>query len=72
MEPVSISIAETQKVTGLGRTTIHRLINSGQLDRVKVGTRTLITFASVKRLITPQAGRIGLDEKPNRSSCSEA
>lgn len=55
MEPVSISIAETQKVTGLGRTTIHRLINEGQLERVKVGARSLITVESIKRLTTPKA-----------------
>jgi len=42
-------------VTGLGKTTLFKLINTGELGRVKVGKRTLIRFADLQKLVA--AGR---------------
>ena len=53
MEPLAVSINKACSLTGLGRTTIYRLTNDGRLDAVKVGTRSLITMESIKRLMTP-------------------
>ncbi|EYR64852.1 excisionase [Actinotalea ferrariae CF5-4] len=36
------TIPETAQVLGIGRTTVYDLLASGQLKRVKVGTRALI------------------------------
>jgi excisionase family DNA binding protein len=47
----TLSIKETRKALGLGRTTIYKLLAAGQLDRVKAGTRTLVTVSSIKRLL---------------------
>lgn len=54
MQPLAISITETAKVTGLGRTSIYELIKNGRLDTVKIGRRHLVKTASIRRLIEGQ------------------
>lgn len=49
----TLSIKETREALGLGRTTIYKLLATGQLDRVKAGTRTLVTVTSIERLLAP-------------------
>jgi excisionase family DNA binding protein len=51
MRPYAMTISDAVKWTGIGRTRIYEYINEGQLDAVKIGTRTLITTASLERLI---------------------
>lgn len=36
--------------TGIGRSNLHELTRSSELDAVKVGTATLVTATSLKRL----------------------
>ena len=52
-EPIRalISIKAACQSLSIGRTHIYNLINSGRLDTVKLGRRTLIKVASVKALI---------------------
>lgn len=40
-----------QRLGGIGRTTIYGLIGSGKLVAVKLGSRTLITGASIQALL---------------------
>ena len=56
MEPLTVGIDETKRLTGLSRPTIYRLIGRGQLDARKIGTRRLITVESIRALVgaTPQ------------------
>lgn len=49
LEPLAIQIPEACKLLGCGKTTIYELIKARELDRVKIGTRTAITMASIKR-----------------------
>lgn len=49
------SIAETQRILGLGRTTVWRLVASGDLEAVRVGARRLIKADSVRRLASEGA-----------------
>ena len=48
------SIAETMRRTSLGRTKVYELLNSGELEHVKVGARTIVLAASIERLLTPE------------------
>ena len=48
---LTASVAQTEQATGLGRTTIDRLMRNGTLSRNKVGRRTLITVESIERLV---------------------
>ena len=50
MEPLVISVNETAKALGIGRSSVYALIKSGGLDAIKIGTRTLLTTESIRRL----------------------
>ncbi|MCK8457040.1 helix-turn-helix domain-containing protein [Sphingomonas faeni] len=51
MEPVTVSIADACKATGLGRNSIYNLINGGTLSTVKIGRRQLVHVESIKKLV---------------------
>lgn len=50
MEPLAISINQTAKALGVGRSSVYALIKSGGLDVIKIGRRTLLTTESIRRL----------------------
>ena len=56
MERIFASIQETGSTLGLGRSTIYRMINDGQLEKVKLGSRTLIRISSIQALANSEAG----------------
>ena len=43
--------AARERLGNIGRTTVYGLIADGKLDAVKLGSRTLITAASVESLL---------------------
>jgi excisionase family DNA binding protein len=51
IEPLTVTVPEALRLTGLGRTSLYRLIGQKKLRHVKIGTRTLIDFSSIKRLL---------------------
>jgi excisionase family DNA binding protein len=51
IEPLTVRIPVAVLLTGIGRSKIYELIKAGNLETVKVGASTLITVASLKRLI---------------------
>lgn len=48
---LALSPAEAAHATGLGRSTIYKLIKAGRLSRVKIGSRTLLSVADLEVLI---------------------
>jgi excisionase family DNA binding protein len=54
IEPLTVTVPEALRLTGLGRTSLYRLIEEKKLRRVKVGSRTLIDFGSIKKLVEGQ------------------
>jgi excisionase family DNA binding protein len=54
MEPIAASINETAKALSLGRTSVYALIRDGRLETVKLGRRTLVKVASIRRLLGAQ------------------
>jgi excisionase family DNA binding protein len=57
MEPLLVTVSEGRRLTGLGNTKFYELIKNGTIETVKVGRRTLPTFASLKKLATPAEDR---------------
>ena len=53
--PLTLSVREASRVTGLGKTTLFKLIDTGKLRRVKVGKRTLIPFTDLKKLVAAES-----------------
>ncbi|MFD1035958.1 helix-turn-helix domain-containing protein [Sphingomonas hankookensis] len=51
MERLAISVAETVHASGMGKTTVYKLINEGSLASVRVGRRRLVIVASLQELL---------------------
>lgn len=51
MEPVAVTPKVAFAAIGVGNTKGYELINSGQLEAVKIGRSTRVMWASVKHLI---------------------
>jgi excisionase family DNA binding protein len=54
MEPIATSVASAASALGVGKSTIYVLLKSGQLEAFKIGRRTLLTTASIRRLAQVQ------------------
>lgn len=50
IEPLTVRISTAVRITGLSRSRIYELIQSGDLETVKVGRATLIRYQSLKSL----------------------
>lgn len=49
--PISVRVAEAVRLTGISRSRIYELMSAGDLEHVKVGSSTLILYASLVRLV---------------------
>lgn len=54
MEPLAVSVNDAARALGLGRTSIYAMIGDGRLEIFKLGRRTLIKTASIRRLVDAQ------------------
>ena len=52
-QPLTVTVATARHLTGLGNTSIWKLIGDGTLATVRVGRRRLILFESIEKLIAP-------------------
>ena len=59
IEPLTVRISTAVRITGLSRSSIYELIQSGDLDTVKVGRATLVQFESLKALTRSRAASGG-------------
>ena len=59
--PISLSIQQAVKMTGIGRTSLYEAIKSGGLRIRKCGSRTLIRYDDLKQFIDglPSTQRAG-------------
>ena len=56
MSSLLLSIRDTATQLGIGRTFTYDLINTGHLETVKLGRRTLVKAASIKAFIERASG----------------
>lgn len=57
MDKIGLSVDETCKGLGVGRTTVYALLKSGELESVKVGRRRLIPASSPRAYLERLAAR---------------
>ena len=51
LDPLTVRIPVAMRLTGIGRSKLYELIKAGDLQTVKIGTATLVTMASLRRLV---------------------
>jgi excisionase family DNA binding protein len=56
VEPISVRIREACRLTGIGRSKLYELIESGDLNIVKIGRITLVPISSLRALIERARG----------------
>lgn len=49
--PLAVRIREACRLTGIGRSKFYELIQSGDIETIKVGTITLIPMPSLERFL---------------------
>nr|WP_066826547.1 helix-turn-helix domain-containing protein [Sphingomonas mali] len=57
-EPITVRIRRAVELTGIGRSKLYELIAAGEIDVVKVGSSTLVIFASLKAFIEGRRGLV--------------
>nr|WP_066813251.1 helix-turn-helix domain-containing protein [Sphingomonas asaccharolytica] len=50
LEPLTVRVATAVRITGISRSRLYELIKSGDVDIVKVGRSTLISYQSLRAL----------------------
>lgn len=59
MQRMTYKIDEVAQALGLGKTTIHKLLRDGELQKIKLGRSTLISAESVEELLARHAVEAG-------------
>jgi len=54
-KPITVTIADARRLSGIGNTKLWELIKDGKVDTVSIGRRRLVVLASLKRLLTPES-----------------
>ena len=50
LKPITITVENALRVSGLGRTKLYELINKGTIKTITVGRRRLVVYASLEAL----------------------
>lgn len=54
-EPLAVSVSDACSLTSLKRSSVYACLKDGRLERRKCGRRTLVTMASIHRLLGEEA-----------------
>jgi hypothetical protein len=64
--PISVTVADARRLSGLGNTKLWQLIANGQLTTVRVGRRRLILYASLLELLGCKTEELAKGRTPGR------
>ncbi|EYT50516.1 helix-turn-helix domain-containing protein [Brachybacterium muris] len=59
METLFVPIEEAARAIGGSRSTVYRLIETGDLERVKIGRRALVTTESIREYVARLSAAAG-------------
>lgn len=51
VERQGYNVGEAARIIGVGRTTMHKMLNQGRIRPVKIGARTVIPKSEIERLL---------------------
>ncbi len=51
IKPITVTVENALKVSGLGRTKLYQLINEGQIKTKTIGRRRLVLYSSLEELM---------------------
>ncbi len=54
-KPITVSFQTARQLSGLGLTTLWALAKANRIVLVRIGRRTLITYASLEKLLSREA-----------------
>ena len=66
LKPLTVTVGAATKISGLGTTTVWKLIKERKLEAVHVGRRTLVTIRSLELLLTPKGDIASLPRRRGR------
>lgn len=58
LAPITVRVATAARITSLSRSRIYELIQSGDIETVKVGRAMLVKYRSVLALLGEDAGTV--------------
>ena len=58
LKPITVTVKQAMSLSGLGCSTLYKLMAAGTLNRRKIGSRTLINYESLERLLAPKSGAV--------------
>jgi excisionase family DNA binding protein len=58
LEPMTVTIQTAVRLSGLGRTKLYELMSKKEIESVRIGTRRLIVFASLKARLTKKVDEV--------------
>jgi hypothetical protein len=62
LDPVTVTVPVALRLSGLGRTKLYDLIARREIETVRVGTRRLVVFRSLKARLTSDAATTATKE----------
>ena len=57
-KPLTVTIKRAREITGLGNTTLWKLIKDGQLKTISVGRRRLLVFSSLEAMVNVSSSTV--------------
>ena len=73
LKPITVTVAEAKRLSGLGHTKLWELIGSGVLETVRVGRRRLVIYVSLCRLLAPDGqSQLRRRGRPRKVTANEA
>lgn len=55
-EPLAVPISEAATILGIGRSTLYKLLDTKEINRVKIGRRSVVPIASLKSYLASKVG----------------
>lgn len=59
MQPLTVTVEAARSALGIGRTMLYSLINTGDLQTIRLGKRRMILVSSLHDLIEGRRGSVG-------------